>query len=89
MGPVKRSAWLLLVPITGVWLLAYQKTIGLLILAACCIAFVPLGAVFLGHESSSPAEAWLLVSIFLPGVLLGWASLIAFGQPMLRFLRTG
>jgi len=32
---------------------------------------------------------WLLVAVFLPGVLMGWASLVAFGRPMLRFLRTG
>jgi hypothetical protein len=88
-GFVAVGAWLLLGLISGVWLLAYQKTIGLLILAACCIAFIPLGLVFLSREAHSAAEAWLLIAIFLPGVLLGWGSLVAFGRPMLRFLRHG
>ena len=79
-GFVQVGAWLLLGLIAGVWLLAYQKTIGLLLLAACCVAFVPLGLVFLAREAHSSDEAWLLVAIFAPGVLLGWASLIAFGR---------
>ena len=82
------GAWLLLGLIAGVWLLAHQKTIGLLILAGCCIAFIPLGLLFMRSEAHSPEEAWLLVAIFLPGVLMGWASLIAFARPMLSFLRT-
>ena len=88
-GFVQVGAWLLLGLISGVWLLANQKTIGLLILAACCVAFVPLGIEFLRREAHSPEEAWLLVAIFLPGVLLGWISLIAFGRPMLKFLEDG
>ena len=88
-GFVVVGAWLLLGLVLAVWLLAHQSTFGLLILAACCIAFVPLGIFFLGREAHSPAEAWLLVAVFLPGVFMGWASLIAFGRPMLRFLRYG
>ena len=87
-GFVAVGAWLLLGLIAGVWLLAHQKTIGLLILAGCCIAFIPLGLLFMASEAHSPEEAWLLVAIFLPGVLMGWASLIAFARPMLSFLRT-
>ncbi len=87
-GFVAVGAWLLLGLIAGVWLLAHQKTIGLLILAGCCIAFIPLGLLFMRSEAHSPEEAWLLVAIFLPGVLMGWASLIAFARPMLSFLRT-
>jgi RsiW-degrading membrane proteinase PrsW (M82 family) len=87
-GFVMVGAWLLLGLVLGVWLLAHQKTIGLMILAACCIAFVPLGAMFLDREAHSPEEAWLLVAVFLPGVLMGWVSLIAFGRPILRFLRS-
>jgi hypothetical protein len=87
-GFVAVGAWLLLGLVLGVWLLAHQKTVGLLILALCCIAFLPLGLRFLSREAHSPEEAWLLVAVFLPGVLMGWASLIAFGRPMLRFLRS-
>lgn len=83
------GAWLLLGLVLGVWLLAHQKTFGLLILAAACIAFIPVGTLFLQREAHRPEEAWLLVAIFLPGVLLGWASLVAFGRPMLRFLSSG
>lgn len=88
-GFVTVGIWLLLGLLLGVWLLAHQKTFGLLILAACCVAFLPLGTLFLQREAHSPEEAWLLVAVFLPGVLMGWASLIAFGRPMLRFLRSG
>jgi hypothetical protein len=88
-GFVTVGVWLLLGLLLGVWLLAHQKTFGLLILAASCIAFLPLGATFLQREAHSPEEAWLLVAVFLPGVLMGWASLIAFSRPMLWFLRSG
>ena len=87
-GFVAVGAWLLLGLVLGVWLLAHQKTFGLLVLACCCVAFLPLGALFLDREAHSPEEAMLLVAIFLPGVLIGWASLIAFGRPMLKFLRS-
>jgi hypothetical protein len=83
------GAWLLLGLVLGVWLLAHQKTVGLLVLTLACVAFIPLGALFLDREAHSPEEAWLLVALFLPGVLMGWASLIAFGRPVLRFLRSG
>ena len=88
-GFVAVGAWLLLGLVLGVWLLAHQKTVGLLALAFCCIAFLPLGTLFLSREAHTLAEAWLLVAVFLPGVLMGWASLVAFGRPMLRFLRSG
>ncbi len=87
-GFVAVGAWLLLGLVLGVWLLAHQKTFGLLVLACCCVAFLPLGALFLDREAHSTEEAMLLVAIFLPGVLIGWASLIAFGRPMLKFLRS-
>jgi len=88
-GFVAVGAWLLLGLVAGVWLLAHQKTIGLLILALCCVAFLPLGILFLEREAHSPEEALLLVAVFLPGVVMGWASLVTFGRPMLRFLRSG
>lgn len=87
-GFVAVGVWLLLGLLLGVWLLAHQRTIGLLILAVCCVAFLPLGVMFLQREAHSPEEAWLLVAVFLPGVLMGWASLIAFGRPILRFLQS-
>ncbi len=87
-GFVAVGAWLLLGLVLGVWLLAHQKTIGLLVLAGCCLAFLPLGLLFMRREADSAGEAWLLVAIFLPGLLMGWASLIAFVRPMLKFLRS-
>jgi hypothetical protein len=73
--------------IIGVWLLAHQKTIGLLLVAAACILFVPAGAYFVWTEASSTGEAILFGAIFAPGVLTGWASLLAFSRPLMAALR--
>jgi hypothetical protein len=77
----------LFVLIVGVWLLAHQKTIGLLLVAAACILFVPAGAYFVWTEASYTGEAILFGAIFAPGVLTGWASLLAFSRPLLAALR--
>ncbi len=91
-----RHAWHLAIPaatlvglVAGVLLLAYQKTGGLLLVALCCVAFVPAGAYFVSREASSQEEAVLFAIVFLPGVLMGWASLLRFGRPILRYLREG
>ncbi len=91
-----RIAWHLAIPaatlvglVAGVLLLAYQKTGGLLLVALCCIAFVPAGAYFVHHEARSHEEAVLFAVVFLPGVLMGWASLLRFGRPIARYLREG
>ncbi len=91
-----RIAWHLAIPaatlvglVTGVLLLAYQKTGGLLLVALCCLAFVPAGAYFVHHEARSHEEAVLFAVVFLPGVRLGWASLLRFGRPIVRYLREG
>jgi hypothetical protein len=89
-----RIAWHIAIPavllaglVLGVLLLAYQKTAGLLWVALCCLLFVPAGAYFVSQEASHAGEAVLFASLFAPGVLTAWASLIAFGRPILSALR--
>lgn len=72
---------------TGVVLLAHQRTIGLLVVALCCVLFVPAGAEFVLTEASDAGETILFAVIFAPGVLTGWASLFAFSKPLWRALR--
>jgi hypothetical protein len=71
----------------GVLLLARQMTAGLLLVAVSCILFVPAGAFFVWKEASHTGEIYLFAAAFLPGIIAGWACLVAFGGPMWRALR--
>ena len=73
----------------GVLLLARQMTAGLLLVAVSCILFVPAGAFFLWKEASHTGEIYLFAAAFLPGIIAGWACLVAFGGPIWRALRAG
>ncbi len=91
-----RIGWHVVIPaslliglLAGVVLLAYQKTVGVLLVALCCVCFVPAGGYFVWHEASYAAEAILFAVIFLPGVLSGWATLLAFSKAIWRYLRFG
>lgn len=91
-----RIDWHLAIPaslliglLIGVVLLAHQRTIGLLLVALCCVLFVPAGSYFVWQEASYAAEAILFAAIFLPGVLCGWATLLAFSKAIWRYLRFG
>jgi hypothetical protein len=75
--------------VAGVLLLAKQKTVGLLLVALCCVLFIPAGAFFVWVESSWAGGARIFAASFLPGVLAGWACLIVFGKPVWRTLRSG
>lgn len=75
--------------VVGVLLLARQKTVGLLLVALSCVLFVPAGVFFVWKESSWAGGAHIFAASFLPGVLAGWACLIAFGRPVWRALRSG
>lgn len=81
-------ASLLLGLLAGVFLLGAQKSVGILIVALCCISFVPAGGYFVWKEATYVGEAVLFAAVFLPGVLMGWVCLFAFGQPMLAMLRS-
>jgi len=90
------SNWHLAVPavllvglIVGVLLLARQKTGGLLLVALSCVLFIPAGVFFVWKESSWAGGAHIFAATFLPGVLAGWACLVAFGKPVWRALRSG
>ena len=72
--------------VAGVLLLAKGRTIGILLVALCSVCFVPVGSLFVWQEATYPGEAILFAAIFLPGVLTAWASLVAFGRPIWRFL---
>ena len=73
----------------GVLLLGFQKTIGLLLVGANCILFVPAGSYFVWREASYTGEIYLFAVCFLPGVAAGWACLFAFGRPIWNTLRFG
>ncbi|UCF18958.1 MAG: hypothetical protein JSU87_13650 [Gemmatimonadota bacterium] len=75
--------------ILGVLLLAYQRTVGLLVVALCCLCFPPAGLYFVWQEAIDVGEAILFLVIFAPGLLTGWASLLVFARPMWRYLRSG
>jgi hypothetical protein len=75
--------------VVGVLLLAKQKTAGLLLVALSCFLFVPAGAFFVWKEASYTGEIYLFAAAFLPGIIAGWACLVAFGGPMSRALRAG
>ena len=72
--------------VAGVLLLANGRTVGILLVALCSACFVPVGGLFVWQEATYVGEAVLFAAIFLPGVLTAWASLVAFGRPMWRFL---
>jgi hypothetical protein len=91
-----RIDWHLVIPaslliglLSGVVLLAHQRTIGLLLVALCCVLFVPAGGYFVWQEASYTGEAILFAVVFLPGVLSGWATLLAFSGAIWRYLRFG
>lgn len=73
----------------GVLLLAKQKTAGLLLVALSCILFVPAGAFFVWKEASHTGEIYVFAAAFLPGIIAGWACLVAFAGPLWRTLRAG
>ncbi len=73
--------------LAGVFLLARQKTAGLLLVALSCVLFVPAAVIFVWRESSWAGGAYVFGLGFLPGVLAGWACLLAFGKPLWRALR--
>jgi hypothetical protein len=74
--------------IAGVVLVARQLTAGLLLLWLCCIAILPVGAVFVLSEATGSGEALLFAAALLPGALTGWATVFVFGRPLVRFLRS-
>ena len=91
-----RVAWHAAIPgslliglLVGVLLLARQRTAGLLLVALCCLLFVPAGGYFVAHEARYAGEALLFGALFAPGVLAGVTTLIAFGRPLIRAIRTG
>jgi hypothetical protein len=73
----------------GVLLLSRQKTIGLLLVGASCILFLPAGTFFVLKEAAHTGEVYLFAAVFLPGIGAGWACLFAFGKPIWRALREG
>ncbi len=73
--------------VVGVLLLAFQKTIGLLLVGVGCVLFVPAGTYFVWKEASYTGEVYLFAASFLPGVIAGWACLFAFGEPIWKALR--
>jgi hypothetical protein len=74
--------------IAGVVLLARRLTAGLLLVWLCCIAIIPIGAMFFMSEATSAGEALLFAAALLPGALTGWATVFVFGRPLIRFLRS-
>lgn len=91
-----RIDWHLVIPaslliglLIGVASLMHQRTFGLLLVALCCVCFVPAGAYFVWQEASDAGEAVLFAVIFLPGVVSGWATLLAFSRAIWRYLRFG
>lgn len=78
---------LLLGLLGGVLRLAAGKTIGILAVAACCVALVPAVGHFAATEAVHAGEMFLLAAVFLPGLLTGAACVLKFGGPILRLLR--
>ncbi len=86
------AAWHTLIPglsavglVLGAGFLARQKTVGLLILAVCCVAFPPAASYFVSEQSTGAAEKLLFVFLFLPGWTTAVASLVSFAGPIRRF----
>ena len=82
MGSSKLALCRILAVLLGVLLLARRKTIGLLLVAGCCLAFVPAGGYFVWREAQYVGEAMLFAVAFAPGILTGWACLLVFGRPL-------
>lgn len=80
---------LLLSLVTGVVLLARQKTAGLVAVALSCALFVPAGAYFVWREARTTGEVYVFAAAFVPGIIAGWACLVVFGRPIWRVLRPG
>jgi hypothetical protein len=80
-------AALLLGLVVGVLLLAHQRTIGLLLVALCCVCFVPVGVDFVWTEATYAGEAILFAAVFAPGIITGWASLFVFAKPLWEAVR--
>ena len=82
-------AVLLVALVLGVLLLAKQRTMGLFLVALSCVLFLPAAAFFVWVESSYAGGVRIFAMSFIPGVLAGWACLLAFGRPVWRALRSG
>jgi len=90
-----RVAWHAAIPgslliglLAGILLLARQRTAGLLLVALCCVLFVPAGGYFVANEARYAGEAMLFGALFAPGVFAGMATLFAFAKPLLRALHS-
>lgn len=73
--------------VVGVGLLARQKTIGLLLLAASALLLVPGAALFVGAEARSPHEAVFFWLLFAPGILAAVGSVLVLGRPLISVIR--
>jgi hypothetical protein len=89
-----RVEWHIVIPaltllglLAGLWLLARQKTAGLLIVALCGLLFLPAGGYFIGQEATYRGEAVLFATLFLPGILAAGATLSVFAGDMYRYFR--
>jgi hypothetical protein len=91
-----RVSWRMAIPgllllglVVGVLLLARGRTLGLVLVGGSCVLFVPAGGYFVWTEAASIAEAMLFIVAVLPGVVMGWVSVVVFGKPLWRFARAG
>jgi hypothetical protein len=73
--------------IFGLWLLARQKTVGILVVGLSGLLFLPAGAYFVWKEATYLGEATLFAALFLPGILAAGTTLLTFGGPMYRYFR--
>lgn len=73
--------------VVGVLLLAFQKTIGLLLVGVACVLVVPAAMYFVWKETSYTSLVYIFAAAFLPGVIAGWACLFSFGRPIWNALR--
>jgi hypothetical protein len=78
---------LLLALILGTLRLAAGKTLGLLVVGLCAALLVPTGSYFVAREAVHAGEAFLLVAVFLPGILTAAACIARFGRPIWQVLR--
>lgn len=73
--------------ILGLWLLARQKTVGILVVGLSGLLFLPAGAYFVWKEATYPGESILFAALFLPGILAAGTTVLAFGGSMYRYFR--
>jgi hypothetical protein len=85
-GPIMLLGGLLALLTVGVLLLARRRTVGLLLVAISCLAFLPAGGWFVAREAASAGEAVLFAVATLPGVLAGIATLIVFRRGLFHLL---